>query len=240
MKCSPAVLLHNAQMNSGGYITESGWPLFYKKNVFLFFGFIRRYKGLDRAIQAFAKVRAQRDDVSFVIAGESFWNTLDQNKWSTRWKQWIFGWAKKLLLNKKDDEREDQPLEWISKLGLEQDCYVVNRFIGNEEVHKYFQVSNAAVLFYRTATPSGIESLSYNFCLPLLATRVGHFPETIQDGYFGININTKTGDSDTVGGASAGCQVFRYEREFDRMMFLCRKQISERGFNTFTYTLLEE
>jgi glycosyltransferase involved in cell wall biosynthesis len=166
---------------------KSEWGL--KKNVFLFFGFIRRYKGLDRAIQAFAKVRAQRDDVSFVIAGESFWNTLDQNKWSTRWKQWIFGWAKKLLLNKKDDEREDQPLEWISKLGLEQDCYVVNRFIGNEEVHKYFQVSNAAVLFYRTATPSGIESLSYNFCLPLLATRVGHFPETIQDGFNGYLAN---------------------------------------------------
>jgi glycosyltransferase involved in cell wall biosynthesis len=159
------------------------WGL--KKNVFLFFGFIRRYKGLDRAIQAFAKLRAHRDDVSLVIAGESFWNTLDQNKWSTRWKQWIFGWAKKVVLNKKDDEREDQPLELIAQLGLEKDCLVVNRFIGNEEVHLYFQVSDAAVLFYRTATPSGIESLSYNFSLPLLATRVGHFPETIQDGFNG-------------------------------------------------------
>jgi glycosyltransferase involved in cell wall biosynthesis len=159
------------------------WGL--KQHVFLFFGFIRRYKGLDRAIQAFAKLRAKRDDVSLVIAGESFWNTLDQNKWSTRWKQWIFGWAKKIVLNKKDDEREDQPLEWIEKLGLQKDCYVVNRFIGNEEVHLYFQVSDAVVLFYRTATPSGIESLSYNFSLPLLATAVGHFPETIQDGFNG-------------------------------------------------------
>jgi glycosyltransferase involved in cell wall biosynthesis len=159
------------------------WGL--KQHVFLFFGFIRRYKGLDRAIQAFAKLRAKRDDVSLVIAGESFWNTLDQSKWSTRWKQWIFGWAKKILLNKKDDEREDQPLEWIEKLGLQKDCYVVNRFIGNEEVHLYFQVSDAVVLFYRTATPSGIESLSYNFSLPLLATAVGHFPETIQDGFNG-------------------------------------------------------
>jgi glycosyltransferase involved in cell wall biosynthesis len=88
-------------------------------------------------------------------------------------------------LNKKDDEREDQPLEWIEKLGLQKDCYVVNRFIGNEEVHLYFQVSDAVVLFYRTATPSGIESLSYNFSLPLLATHVGHFPETIQDGFNG-------------------------------------------------------
>ena len=159
------------------------WGL--KKNVFLFFGFIRRYKGLDQAIQAFAKVRAQRDDVSLVIAGESFWNTLDQSKWSTRFKQMVFGWAKRILLNKKDDEREDQPLEWIQKLGIEKDCYVVNRFIGNEEVPPFFQVSDAVLLFYRTATPSGIESLSYNFALPLLATNVGHFPETITDGFNG-------------------------------------------------------
>lgn len=163
------------------------WGL--KKHVFLFFGFIRRYKGLDQAIRAFAELRKQRDDVSLVIAGESFWNTLDQKKWSTKVKQILFGWAKRILLNKKDDEREDQPLEWISKLGIQGDCYVVNRFIGNEEVHKYFQVSDAVVLFYRTATPSGIESLSYNFSLPLLATRVGHFPETIQDGFNGYLAN---------------------------------------------------
>ena len=163
------------------------WGL--KKHVFLFFGFIRRYKGLDQAIQAFAKVRAQRDDVSLVIAGESFWNTLDQSKWSTRIKQTLFGWAKRILLNKKDDEREDQPLEWIQKLGIEKDCYVVNRFIGNEEVPPFFQVSDAVLLFYRTATPSGIESLSYNFALPLLAARVGHFPETITDGFNGYLAN---------------------------------------------------
>jgi glycosyltransferase involved in cell wall biosynthesis len=168
------------------------WGL--KKNVFLFFGFIRRYKGLDQAIQAFAKVRVQRDDVSLVIAGESFWNTLDQSKWSTRFKQMVFGWAKRILLNKNDDEREDQPLEWIQKLGLEKDCYVVNRFIGNEEVPPFFQVSDAVLLFYRTATPSGIESLSYNFALPLLATNVGHFPETITDGFNGYL--AKDGDID--------------------------------------------
>lgn len=65
-------------------------------------------------------------------------------------------------------------------------------------------------------------------------------PETLQEGYFGINIHKRDGTSDTVNGASAGCQVFRYEKEFDRMMWLAGKQVSERGFKTFTYTLLEE
>jgi len=41
------------------------------------------------------------------------------------------------------------------------------------------------MLYYLTATPSGVESIGYNFRMPALATRVGHFPETIQDGYNG-------------------------------------------------------
>ena len=34
-----------------------------KKHVFLYFGFIRKYKGLDMAIQAFAELCKERDDV---------------------------------------------------------------------------------------------------------------------------------------------------------------------------------
>jgi glycosyltransferase involved in cell wall biosynthesis len=155
------------------------------KHVFLFFGFIRKYKGLDMAIEAFAKVCKTRTDVSFLICGESFWHTLDNSKWSTRVKQFLFGLAKKIVLQKSDDEREYAPLDRIKELGIEKQCVVFNRFIGNEELPVFFQVSDAAVLFYRTATPSGIESLSYNFKLPILATRVGHFPETIEDGFNG-------------------------------------------------------
>ena len=65
-------------------------------------------------------------------------------------------------------------------------------------------------------------------------------PETIQEGYFGINIHKRSGESDSVNGSSAGCQVFRYEHEFNRFMHLANKQVSERGWKTFTYTLLEE
>jgi glycosyltransferase involved in cell wall biosynthesis len=62
-------------------------------------------------------------------------------------------------------------------------------------VHKYFQVSDAVLLFYEYATPSGIESLSYNFKKPLIATRVGHFPETIQDGFNGYLAEAEDIDS---------------------------------------------
>lgn len=156
-----------------------------RKNVFLFFGFIRKYKGLHHTIEAFAKVAAQRDDVSLLICGESFWQTLDNSKLSTKIKNALFGTAKKIFLKKADDERNYQPLALIEELGIQDRCAVFNTFIPNEDVHKYFQVSDAVVLYYLTATPSGIESLSYNFSLPLLATAVGHFPETIKDGFNG-------------------------------------------------------
>jgi len=58
-------------------------------------------------------------------------------------------------------------------------------FVPDEEVHKYFQVSDNIMLFYLTATPSGIESMGYNFKMPMLVTDVGHFSETVKEGYNG-------------------------------------------------------
>ncbi len=156
-----------------------------KKHVFLFFGFIRKYKGLHNVIRAFAKLAQERDDVSLLIVGESFWNTLDNKKLSTKVKSAVFGLAKKVFLKKQDDERDYNPLALIDELGLKESTYVMNDFVPNEMVHKYFQVSDNIMLFYLTATPSGIESIAYNFNMPMLATRVGHFTETVKDGYNG-------------------------------------------------------
>jgi len=156
-----------------------------RKHVFLFFGFIRKYKGLHNVIPAFAKLAKERDDVSLLVVGESFWNTLDSSKLSTRIKKAVFGAAKKMLVRSSDDESNYRPLELIDQLGIKDQVVVVNRYVGNEEVPKYFQVADCNVLFYLVATPSGVESIAYNFKLPTLATRVGHFPETIKHGYNG-------------------------------------------------------
>lgn len=155
------------------------------KYVFLYFGFIRKYKGLHNAIEAFAKLTEKRNDVSFLICGESFWNTLDNSKFTTKLKNFLFSIAKVIFTKKEDDEKNYRPLDLIEKLGIEKNCMVINEFVPNEDVHKYFQVSDAVVLFYLTATPSGVESLSYNFKMPILATEVGHFPETIEHGFNG-------------------------------------------------------
>lgn len=156
-----------------------------KKHVLLFFGFIRKYKGLHQTIEAFKLLTEKRDDVSLLIVGESFWNTLDQNKLSTRIKNVLFKTAKSIFLKNSDNEQNYRPLELLDQLNLKDNVYVMNEFVPNEDVHRYFQLSDAILLYYLTATPSGVESISYNFKLPVLATKVGHFPETIIHGYNG-------------------------------------------------------
>lgn len=162
-----------------------------KKHVFLFFGFIRKYKGLHNVIKAFNLVAKQRDDVSLLIVGESFWNTLDSNKLSTKIKNATFGLAKSLFLKKQDDERNYNPLELVEELGLQKEVFIDNEFVPNEAVGKYFQVSDSIMLFYSYATPSGVESIGYNFNMPMLATNVGHFPETVVDGFNGYLAETE-------------------------------------------------
>jgi glycosyltransferase involved in cell wall biosynthesis len=174
-------------------IEEQKRKLGLKKHVFLFFGFIRKYKGLHFCIEAFAKFARDRDDVSLLIVGESFWQTLDNKKFSTKVKQAVFGTAKKLLLKSDSDEKDYNPLAMIDTFGIRDKTVVVNDFVGDEEVHKYFQVSDCILLFYEYATPSGVESMANNFKMPVLASAVGHFPETIipgKNGYLAEGANT--------------------------------------------------
>jgi glycosyltransferase involved in cell wall biosynthesis len=155
------------------------------EKVLLFFGFIRKYKGLHYAIEAFAKVAKERKDVSFLICGELFWDTVDKTKFSTKVKNAMFSLAKMIFLKKEKETEKEQnynPLPLIEKFGIQDRVVSMLEYVPNESVNKYFQVADAVVLFYEYATPSGIESLSYNFELPIIATKVGHFPETIVEG----------------------------------------------------------
>ncbi|MDR2039704.1 MAG: glycosyltransferase [Bacteroidales bacterium] len=155
-----------------------------RKYVFLFFGFIIKYKGLHNAILAFAELARTRDDVSLLIVGESSWQAQKQKK-KKRLRRFFSRHLRALFVSKREDETNYQPLDMIDQLGIRDCVTVVNEFIPNEEVYKYYQVSDAIALFYETATSSGVESIAYNFKLPIVATRVGHFPETVKEGVTG-------------------------------------------------------
>ena len=60
------------------------------------------------------------------------------------------------------------------------------RYIKDSEVSDYFSASDLVVLPYRSATQSGISSVSYHFEIPMIVTDVGGLKETIGDRGTGI------------------------------------------------------
>lgn len=59
-------------------------------------------------------------------------------------------------------------------------------YIKDSEVSDFFSVADVAVLPYRSATQSGISSVSYHFEVPMIVTDVGGLKETIGDKGTGI------------------------------------------------------
>ena len=60
------------------------------------------------------------------------------------------------------------------------------KYIKDSEVSEWFSVADLAVLPYRSATQSGISSVSYHFEVPMIVTDVGGLKETIGDRGTGL------------------------------------------------------
>lgn len=64
--------------------------------------------------------------------------------------------------------------------------HLYDRFISDSEVAVFFCAADLCVLPYRSATQSGISSISYHFDLPMVTTAVGGLKEMIGDSGTGI------------------------------------------------------
>ncbi len=125
--------------------------------VLLFFGYVRKYKGLDLLIDAFPIIKNSIPNAKLLIVGE-FYDSPD------------------FYLNK------------IKQLQIEKDTVVVNQFVPNEEVGKYYKACDLVILPYRSATQSGILNVAYGFSKPVLVTNVGGLSEFVEDKKTGLII----------------------------------------------------
>ena len=127
-------------------------------SIILFFGFIRKYKGLDILLDAMKLIKDQVSGIKdpvLLIAGEFY-----------------------------DDRKiyDDQ----IARLGLDDSLILKTSFIKNSEVKYYFCAADVVIQPYRNATQSGVTPLAYHFEVPMIVTNVGGLPDLVPHGKVGL------------------------------------------------------
>jgi len=76
-------------------------------------------------------------------------------------------------------------LQQVGELGIAGRVTVVDRYIPEDEMRRYFSEADLVVLPYRKTVTSGIIATAYGFGKPVLATNVGGFHEVVRDGCTG-------------------------------------------------------
>jgi glycosyltransferase involved in cell wall biosynthesis len=134
-----------------------GLPL--DEPIILFFGFIRKYKGLDLLFDAMKLLKEDSspgmENVKLLVAGEFY-------------------------------EKEQPYFEQLTQNGIEDRVIMRHHFIPDSEVKYYLSAADMLVQPYRNATQSGVTPLAYHFLVPMVVTRVGGLPAMVPDGVAGL------------------------------------------------------
>ncbi|HZV81862.1 MAG TPA: glycosyltransferase family 4 protein [Geobacteraceae bacterium] len=76
-------------------------------------------------------------------------------------------------------------LELIKELGIDAQVEIIDRYVPEQEMRRFFEEADVVVLPYRKSKTSGVIATAYGFAKPVLATDVGGFHEVVRDGYSG-------------------------------------------------------
>jgi glycosyltransferase involved in cell wall biosynthesis len=130
------------------------------EKIILFFGFIRKYKGLDLLLEAMQilqqpNLKPQTSNLKLLVAGEFY-----------------------------EDEKQYHDL--IGKLGIKDQLILKTAFIADSEVQYYLCSADAVIQPYRNATQSGVTPLAYHFEKPMVVTNVGGLPSLVPDEKAGL------------------------------------------------------
>ena len=124
--------------------------------IILFFGFIRKYKGLDILLDAMKILQSSPQPIpKLLIAGEFY----------------------------EDRKAYD---EQIIRLGIQDMLILKTEFIADSEVKYYLCAADVVVQPYRSATQSGVTPLAYHFEKPMVVTNVGGLPSLVPDDKVGL------------------------------------------------------
>jgi len=121
-------------------------------------------------------------------------------------------------------EKEASYRHTISQLGLDDYVYIVNEYVPNEEVYRYFSAADCVVLPYVTATQSGIVKIAYDFNKPAIVTNVGGLPDEVENGITGYVVPPK--DAKALAEAIINFYELEKEKEFGDNIVQFRNRFS--------------
>jgi glycosyltransferase involved in cell wall biosynthesis len=155
-------VLHPLYDNFGAIISKTSARLHLgfgnEKKIILFFGFIRKYKGLDILLEAMKIIKEKYppgEAPLLVVAGEFY-------------------------------EDAKPYTEQIAALGIDDVLILRTNFIADNEVRYYLCAADAVIQPYRSATQSGVTPLAYHFEKPMVVTRVGSLPALVPHNKVGL------------------------------------------------------
>ena len=125
--------------------------------VLLFFGFIRKYKGLDILLESMKilKKDPSTQNIKLLIAGEFY-----------------------------EDEKNYREL--LSDPLIKDNLIIHTEFISDSMVKYYLCAADCVIQPYRNATQSGVTPLAYHFEIPMIVTNVGGLPSLVPDKKVGL------------------------------------------------------
>ena len=125
--------------------------------VLLFFGFIRKYKGLDILLNVMKLLKrdSSTQNIKLLIAGEFY-----------------------------EDEKNYREL--LNDSLIKHNLIVHTQFITDSMVKYFLCAADCVVQPYRNATQSGVTPLAYHFEIPMIVTNVGGLPSLVPDRKVGL------------------------------------------------------
>lgn len=125
--------------------------------IILFFGFIRKYKGLDMLLDAMKIIKTKHGNlnIKLLIAGEFYDDKLPY-------------------------------YNQIKNLEIAEELILKTDFIPDSEVGFYLSAADFVIQPYKNATQSGVTPLAYHFNKPMLVTNVGGLPALVPDKKVGL------------------------------------------------------
>ena len=133
------------------------------QRVLLFFGFVRKYKGLQYLLEAMKLLKERDFKVQLWVVGD-------------------FG------------EDKDEYVEQIRTFEIGDQVQMVQGYVPDDEVEKYFAASDLVVLPYLSATQSGIVQIAFGFEKPVLVTEVGGLPDVVTNGKTGYVVEPRSAE----------------------------------------------